>query len=71
MPNVKLVVLERMVPGVKCAVRVNIVRAVWMFFVVKIVRLVSVKVTKDKRRAQNAVPVNSTMLSVPSHVNFV
>jgi hypothetical protein len=33
--------------------------------------LVSVKVIKDKRRAQNAVPVNSTMLSVPSNVNFV
>ena len=26
-PNVKLVVLERMVPGVKCVMRVNIVRA--------------------------------------------
>jgi hypothetical protein len=33
--------------------------------------LVLVKVTKGKRRVLNAVPVNSTMLLVPSSVNFV
>ena len=70
-PNVKLVVLERMVPGVKCVVRVNIVRAVWMLFVVKIVRLVSVKVTKDKRRASNAALVNSMTLLVLLHASHV
>ena len=33
--------------------------------------LVSVKVTKDKRRAPNAAPVNSTTLMVPSSVSLV
>ena len=33
--------------------------------------LVSVRTTKDKRRASNAAPVNSTTLMVPSSVNLV
>jgi hypothetical protein len=70
-PNVPREVrgLTKMV--VKCVMRVKIVRAVWMLFVVKIVRLVSVKVTKDKLRASNAALVNSTMLLVLVPVNYV
>ena len=75
-PNVMLVKqglvrMARMVPGVKCAVRVNIVRAVWMLFVVKIVPLDSVKVMKDKLCVSHVAPANSTMLLVLVPVNYV
>ena len=70
--NVPRVVRARSVLGVKVACRVNTVRvAIQMLLRALIVPLVLVNVIKDKRRAFPAVPVNSTMLLVPTSVNFV
>ena len=70
--NVSCAVRVRLALGVKIACRVNIVQvAIQMLLCVLIVPLVSVNVTRDKLRVFHAVPVNSTMLQVPSSVNFV
>jgi len=71
-PNATLVkqVLDSMVLVIN-VLRVNTVRAVWNRLHAMHAPLVLVKVTKDKLRVQNAAPVNSTMLPVPSSVNFV
>ena len=70
--NVTRAVRARLALGVNNACRGNIARvAIQMLLLVLIVPLVLVKVIQDKRRAFHAVPVNSTMLHVPSSVNFV
>ena len=70
--NVSRAARVRLALGVQIACPVNIVQvATKMLLRVLIVPLVLVKVTQGKRRAFPAVPVNSTMLQVPSSVNFV
>jgi hypothetical protein len=61
----------RLAMGAKTVPRVNTVQVAWLLLLVRNAQLVSVKVMKDKRRALNAVPVNSTMLRVLLVANSV
>ena len=71
-PNAPRAVRGRLALGVKIACPVNTVRvAMKMPLPAVNAPLVLVNVIKDKLRAFLAVPVNSTMLQVPSSVNFV
>ena len=70
-PNAKRVVRGRLVLGVKIACRGNTVRVTSMLLAAHNAPLDLVKVIQVKRRAQNAVLVNSTMRMVPSSVKHV